>query len=93
MNSSLVIFELKRIFLKLGKDGEWTDVKNAIVLNCEVVPVDINVAEEGASLSHGTGLPATDALIYACVRNADRFYTTDGGFEILKRKKPIIIRM
>ena len=93
LTSSLVLFELRRIFLKLGRGEEWTDVKNAIVLNCEVVPVDIDVAEEGASLSYGTGLPATDALIYSCVSDADRFYTTDSSFEVLKKKKPRIVRM
>jgi len=91
--STLVLFELRRIFLKLGKSDRWDDVKSAIVLNCEVVPIDIKVAEEGASVSHGTGLPAMDTLIYTCVRDTDRFYTTDSSFEILKRKKPRIVIM
>ena len=78
LTSSLVLFELRGIFLKLGRS---------------VVPVDIDVAEEGASLSYGTGLTATDALIYSCVSDADRFYTTDGSFEVLKKKKPRIVRM
>ncbi len=94
LTSSLVLFELRRIFLKLGKSDRWGDVKSAIVLNCEVVPIDIGVAEEGASVSHGTGLPAMDALIYTCVRNAERFYTTNGSFEVLRRKKkPRIVRL
>ena len=69
ITSTLVLFELRRIFLKLGKGEEWSDVKSAIVLNCEVVPINIDVAKEGVSTSHGTGLPAIDAPIYTCVRN------------------------
>ncbi len=91
ITSSLVLFELKRLFHKLGRIPEWNDVREAIILNCEVVPVDVGVAEEGASISHGTGLPAVDALIYTSIRRADKFYTTDGSFEVLKRKKPRII--
>ena len=53
----------------------------------KAVPINIDIAEEGASISHGTGLPTIDTLIYTCVRNAGRFYTTDGSFEVLKRKK------
>ena len=93
ITSTLVLFELRRIFLKLGKSEEWDDVKSAIVLNCEVVPIDIGVAEEGASVSHGTGLPAVDALIYTCIRNAERFYTTDRSFEVLRKKKPRVVRL
>ena len=91
VSRSLVLFELKRLFHKLGRIPEWNDVREAIILNCEVVPVDVGVAEEGASISHGTGLPAVDALIYTSIRRADKFYTTDGSFEVLKRKKPRII--
>lgn len=87
LTSSLVLFELRRLFHKLGRIEEFGDVREAILLNCEIVPVDPEVAESGADISHGTGLPAVDALIYASVRKADRFYTTDGSFEVLGRKK------
>ncbi len=93
ITSTLVLFELKKILLRFGKSEKWSDVKNAIVLNCEVVPIDIGIAEEGASVSHGTGLPAMDALIYTCIKHADRFYTTDGSFEVLKRKKKPAIKI
>ena len=89
--SSLVLFELKRILLKLGKSEVWNDIKEAIVLNCDVISVNLSIAEKGASVSYGTGLPAMDSLIYTCVSDADVFYTTDGSFKVLnKEKKPKI---
>ncbi len=91
VTSSLVLFELKRLFHRLGKIERWDDVREAILLNCEVVSVDVEVAQEGASVSHGTGLPAVDALIYVSVKPADRFYTTDGSFEVVKKKKPKVV--
>jgi len=57
-----------------------------------VIPIDEDVAQEGASISHGAGIPAMDSLIYTCVRDADTFYTTDRGFEVLGgRKKPRVV--
>ncbi len=92
LTSSLVLFELRRLFHKLGRIEEWDAIKEAITLNCEVVPVNLDIAESGADISHGTGLPAVDALIYASVMNVDEFYTTDRSFEILKKKsKPHIM--
>jgi len=90
--STLVLFELKRIFLKLGRSSEWEKVKRAITLNCEVVPVDENLAELGASISYGTGLPTVDALIYATVKDTEAFYTADSHFEVVAgHKRPKII--
>ena len=91
ITSSLVLFELKRLFHRLGKIERWDEVREAILLNCEVVSVDVEVAQEGASVSHGTGLPAIDALIYVSVKPADRFYTADGSFEAVKKKKPKVV--
>ena len=91
--SSLVLFELKRILLKLGKSEIWNDIKEAIVLNCDVVSVDLSIAEKGASVSYGTGLPAMDSLIYTCVSDVDVFYTTDGSFKVLSKKKKPKIRI
>jgi len=89
--SSLVLFELKRILLKLGKSELWNDVKEAIILNCDVVSVDMAIAERGVSVSYGTRLPAMDSLIYACIDDVNVFYTADSSFEVLsKRKKPRI---
>ena len=89
--SSLTIFELKRLFHKLGRITEWDSIRKAILLNCKVAQVDISIAEEGASISHGTGLPAIDALIYASTKHADEFYTTDESFSVLNKKKPKIM--
>jgi len=84
----------KRLFHKLGRMEEWDGVREAILLNCEVVPVDVEVAENGASISHGTGLPSVDALIYAGLKGADKFYTADRSFDVLRRKrKPRIIML
>ena len=89
--SALVIFELKRIFLKLGKTQIWNDIREAILLNCEIIPINTEVAEKAASISYGNSLPAVDALIYTSVGNVDIFYTTDGSFKTLSnRRKPII---
>ena len=91
--SSLVLFELKRILLKLGKSEIWNDIKEAIVMNCDVVSVDLSIAEKGASVSYGTGLPAMDSLIYTCVSDVDVFYTTDSSFKVLNKKKKSKIRI
>ena len=91
--SALVLFELKRILLKLGKSEVWSEVKEAITLNCDVVHVNEEIAEKGASVSHGTGLPAMDSLIYTCVSDADVFYTTDGSFSVLSKKNKPQIRI
>jgi len=94
ITSTLVLFEMKRLFHKLGRMEEWDGVREAILLNCEVVPVDVEVAENGASISHGTGLPSVDALIYAGLKGADKFYTADRSFDVLRRKrKPRIIML
>lgn len=91
--SALVLFELKRILLKLGKSEVWGEVKEAITWNCDVVYVNEEIAEKGASVSYGTGLPAMDSLIYTCVSDADVFYTTDGGFSVLSKKNKPQIRI
>ncbi|GAB6064927.1 type II toxin-antitoxin system VapC family toxin [Aquifex pyrophilus] len=91
--SALVLFELKRILLKLGKSEVWEDIKEAIALNCEIVSVDLDVVERGASVSYGTGLPAFDAIIYTSVSDVDVFYTTDSSFKVLSKKKKPKIRI
>ena len=57
ITSSLVLFELKRLFHKLGRAKEWNGISEAILLNCEVVSVNPHVAESGADISTERGFP------------------------------------
>ncbi len=92
ITSALVLFELKRILHKIDEAQKWDDLREAIVKNCDVVVVDVNIAERSASVSYGTGLPAVDALIYTSVVDSDLFFTTDRSFDPLKgRSKPRIV--
>ncbi len=69
VTSALVLFELKRILHKIDEIQKWPDLRDAIIKNCDVVPVDLEVAQDAASLSHGTGLPAVDSLIFASIKD------------------------
>jgi predicted nucleic acid-binding protein len=91
--SVLVIFELKRLFHKREKIRLWDDFYDAIKSTSIITSLTEEVALSAASLSHGTGLPAVDSLIYTSYlkQNISKFYTTDSDFEVISREKPEII--
>ena len=63
--SSIVLFELKRLSYK--KDflrTNWDNLINPIEYCCDIIPIDKTISLEAAAISHGTGLPTADALIF-----------------------------
>ena len=88
--SVIVVFELRRLALKGIIDRRTYDLlENNLKRIFEVVPLDLEIAIEASSISHGTGLHASDALIYTSYRKAEcsLIYTTDGAFETVQSKQ------
>jgi len=92
--SVIVVFELRRLALRGLVDRAAYEVleRNWPVL-FQVESVDRELALEAASISHESGLPSADALIYATCKKAgcDRFYTADLDFEVVSGKRPRIV--
>ena len=90
-----VIFELRRLSLKGIIDRAFCDAlfeafKNGCV---EVREIEFETAEKAAYISHGSGMPAIDALIYTCYLEANEIYTVDSDFSLSGRKKPEVINL
>ena len=88
--SVIVVFELRRLALKGIIDRKaYNLLENSLKRLFEVAPVDLEIAIEASSISHGTGLHASDALIYTSYRKAEcsLIYTTDGAFETVQSKQ------
>ena len=65
---SVVVFELRRLVLKGIIDREaYNLLENSLKKLFEIAPVDLEIAIEASSVSHGTGLHASDALIYILI--------------------------
>ncbi len=95
--SCLTLFELARFAKKGAIDAHAEKrVREAIVALCRVCWLDReDPLLSAASLSHGTGLHAMDALILSglLAANATSIYTTDGDLEAYKRKGVRVIRI
>ena len=92
--SVIVVFELRRLALRGLIDRQAYEVlERSWPVLFQVEPVDRELALEAASISHGTGIPAADALIYTtCKRSGcDSFYTVDPHFKAVSRKRPKIV--
>ncbi len=92
----ITLFELKKLALKGVLDREAYELlERSWKILFQVEPVTAELALEAAALSHGTGLPAADALIYTTCRRAGctEFYTTDSDFEAVSDKRMRIIRL
>jgi len=88
--SVIVAFELRRLALKGIIDREaYNLLENSLKKLFEVIPVDLEIAIEASSVSHGTGLHASDALIYVSYRKAgcSLIYTTDEAFKAIQSKQ------
>jgi len=63
--SVIVVFELRRLVLKGIIDRDAYDILEGSWKKLfEVIPVDLEIAMEASSIAHGTGLHASDALIF-----------------------------
>ena len=90
-----VIFELRKLSLKGIINRTFCDAlfeafKNGCV---EIKKIDFEMAEKAAYISHGSSMPAMDALIYTCYLETDEIYTMDSDFSLSGRKKPEVINL
>jgi len=91
--SVLTRFELKRLALRRGI--AWDDLGGWLARSVTVLELTEEAADEAAALSHGTGLPAVDALILASlvVAGCRTIYTRDEHFLRFSRQGIDIIRL
>jgi predicted nucleic acid-binding protein len=84
--SVLSRFELLRISLRRGIP--WEDIGGSLAMSATLVEVTGEAADEAARISHGTGMPALDALILAGLVEAGcrKIYTKDEHFLRYARK-------
>jgi predicted nucleic acid-binding protein len=91
--SVLTRFELRRLAFRRGI--AWDDL--GVWLTRSVILIDLTdkAADEAAALSHGTGMPAIDALILASLLAAGcrTIYTRDEHLLRFNRKDAEIIRL
>ena len=89
--SVIVLFEIKRLQLKgIIKKKVYTVLEKGIDGLCFIIDIKKEVALNAASISHGTGIPLADSLIYTCYLDMDELYTTDRHFPLIKKKRPKI---
>jgi len=87
-----VVFELRRLALKGIITREFCDALFEALRCCvEVKEINFEIAEKASYISHGTGMPAVDALIYSCYLEAQKIYTVDSDFLLPGKKKPEIV--
>lgn len=85
----LTLFELERLGLRGAIERRAADtLREAIPALCRLQWLDeIEALSQAASIGHGTGLPAVDALILTSLLRAGAtvVYTTDEDFERYKK--------
>lgn len=68
--SALTVTELERVCMRLYGQGPGyrSEVLDALLTACVIVPVDLRIARTAASLAAATGLPLWDAIVVATAR-------------------------
>ena len=91
--SVLTRFELKRLALRKGIP--WPEFGELLARSVAVLDLTDDAADQAASLSFGTGMPAIDALILASLLAAGcrTIYTRDEHFLRFSRQGITIIRL
>ncbi len=91
--SVLTRFELRR--LSLRRAMPWAEFRLLLTRSAEILDITGEIADEAAAISHGTGMPALDALVLASLVAAGcrTIYTRDEHFLRLVRKDLEIIRL
>jgi predicted nucleic acid-binding protein len=91
--SVLTRFELKRLAHRKGIP--WPDIGVLLARSTTAIDLTGDAAEEAASISHGTGMPALDALILSSLLAAGcrTIYTRDEHLLRFSRKDVEIIRL
>ena len=92
--SCLTLFEITRLGLK-GAVKDWQAIAETIDDVVDVIWLDREITSQAAHLSHGTGLPAIDALILASLLSKDvhEIYTTDSDFERYHSQQITIVNL
>jgi len=94
--SVIVAFELKRLSLKSGNivdPDAYSVLEQSLPSLFEIIPLDLELALEAALVSHGTGLPTADAIIYTTYKKAGCkiVYTVDSHFKRVSQGVPQIV--
>jgi predicted nucleic acid-binding protein len=91
--SALTLFELKRLAFR--KNIPWPALGGWLERAVTILDVTARTADDAAAISHGTGLPAIDALILANLVAAGcrTIYTRDKHFERFTRPGVAVIRL
>jgi len=91
--SVLTRFELRRRSFR--KNIPWSDFAVHFTRSVMILELTAEAADQAAAISHGTGLPAIDALILASLVAAGcrTIYTRDEHFLRLVRQDVEIIRL
>ncbi|HUT07750.1 MAG TPA: PIN domain-containing protein [Candidatus Latescibacteria bacterium] len=91
--SVLTRFELRR--LSFRKSIPWPDFAVHLTRSVAILELTAEAADQAAGISHGTGMPAIDALILASLVAAGcrTIYTRDEHFLRLARQDVEIIRL
>jgi predicted nucleic acid-binding protein len=91
--SALTRFELRRLSLRRGIP--WPDLAGWLARSVTVLDVTPETADEAATISHGTGMPAIDALILAnlVLAGCRTIYTRDEHFGRFSRPGITVIRI
>ncbi len=87
LTSALCFYELKKKLLK-GDMRAWPTVLEDIAKAVEVVPVTASAALRAGQVSHGTGMPAFDAIILSSLAEAGcgEVLTLDHHFKLFTKK-------
>ncbi len=91
---ALVLYELQKKLLK-GEFKHWPAFIESLKEAVTIVEINTDIALKAAHLAHGLGMPGIDALILAALLEAGckEIYTTDGHFELYKKKGVEIINL
>jgi predicted nucleic acid-binding protein len=91
---SIVLFEIQRRLLK-GEFKKWSSIVKDIERSVEIVSITPQIAKKASHISHGTGIPALDALILSALleANCNEIYTRDPHFELYTKRGIKIINL
>jgi predicted nucleic acid-binding protein len=91
--SVLSRFELRR--LSLRKSIPWSDFASHLTRSVMILELTTEAADQAAGISHGTGMPAIDALILASLVAAGcrTIYTRDEHLLRFVRQDVEVIRL
>jgi len=91
--SVLTLFELKRLSFRKGIP--WPELGGWLARSVTTLDLTAETADQAATISHGTGMPAIDALILASLIAAGcrTIYTHDEHFERFTRPGIAVIRL